>query len=115
MCLQCDSVTMLFPPNIEFSCPAASTQNRVELPDCIHCCRRPLRGQLQRFVRRSLAISRLPCIQTPLVSCLRCNRIGCKSYLPINLLCSELCTNHCSFSIMPIFCVHPAIGLGERQ
>ena len=36
--------------NIEFSCPAASTQNWMELPGCIHRYRRPLRGQLQRFV-----------------------------------------------------------------
>jgi hypothetical protein len=41
----------LEPLNIEFSCPAASTQHRMELPGCIHRSRRPLRGQLQRFVR----------------------------------------------------------------
>jgi hypothetical protein len=39
--------------NIEFSCPAASTQRCIELPGCSHLSRRPLRGQLQRFVRRS--------------------------------------------------------------
>jgi len=37
--------------NIEFSCPAASTQNCVELPSCIHRSTRPQRGQLQRSVR----------------------------------------------------------------
>ena len=36
--------------NIEFSCPAESTQNHMELPGCIHPGRRPFRGQLQRFV-----------------------------------------------------------------
>ena len=38
--------------NIEFSCPAASTQPCLELPDRMHPSTRPLRGQLQRFVRR---------------------------------------------------------------
>jgi hypothetical protein len=41
---------MLSGHNIEFSCPAASTQHRVELPSCTRRFRRPLRGQLQRFV-----------------------------------------------------------------
>ena len=39
-------------PNIEFSCPAASTKHSMELRGCIHPSRRPLRGQLQRFVIR---------------------------------------------------------------
>src|SRR5271169_2585678 len=37
--------------NIEFSCPAASNQRHVVLPDCVHRFTRPLRGQLQRLVR----------------------------------------------------------------
>src|SRR5208337_1992184 len=37
--------------NIEFSCPAASAQHCMELPDCIRRSRRRLRGQLQRLVR----------------------------------------------------------------
>ncbi len=41
-------------PNIEFSCPAVSTQHYMELPDCMHGFTRPLRGQLQRFVVQSL-------------------------------------------------------------
>jgi hypothetical protein len=41
-------------PNIEFSCPAASAQSYMELPDRIHRFRRPHRGQLQRFVRLQL-------------------------------------------------------------
>ena len=36
--------------NIEFSCPAASTQRGMELPGSIHRSTRPLRGQLQRQV-----------------------------------------------------------------
>src|SRR5208283_1546705 len=39
--------------NIEFSCPAASTQHNMELPDRTRPSRRPFRGQLQRFVRRN--------------------------------------------------------------
>jgi uncharacterized protein len=35
---------------MEFSCPAASTQRYMELRGCIDRSRRPLRGQLQRFV-----------------------------------------------------------------
>jgi len=35
--------------NIEFSCPAASIKDR-RIPAGIFCLRRPLRGQLQRFV-----------------------------------------------------------------
>jgi hypothetical protein len=36
--------------NIEFSCPAASTQRYIELPDCIPQSNQHPRGQLQRHV-----------------------------------------------------------------
>jgi hypothetical protein len=36
--------------NMEFSCPAVSTQRYMELPDCTRRSTQPLRGQLQRFV-----------------------------------------------------------------
>src|SRR5208337_3961561 len=36
-------------PNIEFSCPAASTQLRMGLPGCTRRSIGPFRGQLQRF------------------------------------------------------------------
>jgi len=45
-------LTILNGSNIEFSCPAASAQHRIELPGCIRSSRRPPRGQLQRFVGR---------------------------------------------------------------
>src|SRR5208337_3698251 len=48
-------------PNIEFSCPAASTQNSMELRDCIHGPRRPFRGQLQRFVIHTRTVYKAIC------------------------------------------------------
>ena len=42
--------------NIEFSCPAASGQHCMELPDCIQRSIRPFRGQLQRFVMTTIRV-----------------------------------------------------------
>ena len=53
-------MTLSAPPNIEFSCPAASTQNCMELPGCVHRSRRPHRGQLQRFVMTTIRVMAWP-------------------------------------------------------
>jgi len=46
----------LQPHNIEFSCPAALAQPRMELPRSIQRSRRPLRGQLQRQVMITIRV-----------------------------------------------------------
>ena len=46
--------------NIEFSCPAASTQRFMELPDCTCRSGRPPRGQLQRFVMTTIRVMAWP-------------------------------------------------------
>jgi hypothetical protein len=46
--------------NIEFSCPAASTQNYLELPSRIHRSTRPHRGQLQRQVMNTIRVMARP-------------------------------------------------------
>ena len=68
-------------PNIEFSCPAASTQHYMELPGCIHRSIRPLRGQLQRFV-------------TPPVFSTSATTIGLGSSLPFS---SQPSKRFCNF------------------
>src|SRR5208283_3079237 len=55
-----DGLPFLGLHNIEFSCPAASTQNQMALPGYVRRSRRPLRGQLQRLVMNTIRVMARP-------------------------------------------------------